>query len=104
MTVKNLAQTCSACPSQWEFVTDGYRNAYVRYRWGYLSVRVSEEAGGDAVRGIEILGRQIGDNFNGIIDWEEVLNLIKDIDVDVTLRSHRNNVSSHGTAEKGNDK
>ena len=91
MTVKNLVQTCGGCPSQWEFVTDGDRNVYVRYRWGYLSVRVSYEAGGDAVRGVEILGREIGDSLAGILDWEEVLELIKDIDVDATLRSILNN-------------
>lgn len=91
MKIESLIQTCSACPSQWEFVTDGGRNAYVRYRWGYLSVRISEEAGGDAVLGIEILGREMGDEYDGVIEWPKVEALISDIDVDVTLRSHRNN-------------
>ena len=89
MKVKNLKRTCSGYPSQWEFVTDGGRNAYVRYRWGYLSVRVSVEAGGEAVwLGIEILGRQLDpDGVDGVLDWSEVLKLIKPIHVENTLKS-----------------
>jgi hypothetical protein len=91
MKIADLTQTCSACPSQWEFTTDGDRNAYVRYRWGYLSVRISKEPGGDAVRGIEILGRQIGDEWDGVLDWSVVEKLIKPIHIKNTLRSMQNN-------------
>jgi len=90
--VKNLKRTCSGFPSQWEFVTDGDRNAYVRYRRGRLSVRVSAEVGGDAVLGIEILGRQLDpDGVDGVLDWGKVLKLIKPIHVENTLKSLRQN-------------
>ena len=90
MKIANLIQTCSACPSQWEFKTDGERNVYARYRWGCLSVRVSEKSDGDAVLGVEILRLQLGDDFNGVIDWGAVEKLIKDIHIENTLASIRN--------------
>ena len=100
MKIENLNQTCSACPSQWEFKTDGDRCCYVRYRWGYLSVCVSEPGGSvkDAVGGVEIFGRHLGDEFDGVLDWSVVLGFIEDIDVDNTLASLKNNVSKE---EKG---
>jgi len=91
MKIENLECTCGACPSQWEFKTDDNRMAYVRYRWGYLSVRISEPNEIDAVEGIEILGREIGDKMCSVIDWDTVEGLIKDIHIENTLASHKNN-------------
>jgi hypothetical protein len=84
MKVKNLIQTCGACPSQWEFDTDGNRRAYVRYRGGYLSVRISLP-GGDtmgAVTGYEVLGQNIGGSLDGVLEWEEVAKRIKHIQIE----------------------
>lgn len=52
---------------------------YVRYRWGYLSVRVGPPGGdaSSAVVGIEIYGEQIGDEFDGFIEWKRVRDRIK---------------------------
>lgn len=88
MKVIDLVQTCNGCHSQWEFKTDDDRMCYARYRWGYLSVRVSVDPGGsvnDAVRGIEIFGRQLGDKLDGFLCWESVLELIGDINVGSVL-------------------
>lgn len=85
MKIENLACTCEACPSQWNFTTDGDRNVYVRYRWGYLSVRVSLEPHGNAVSGPEVYGEQIGESLDGLLDWSEVESRIKDLDVDERL-------------------
>ena len=42
-TVETIEQTSDACPAQWEGkLTDG-RTFYIRYRWGYLTFRVSEK-------------------------------------------------------------
>lgn len=77
-TVISLVQTCGACPSQWDGVLDDGRAIYVRYRWGWLSVRVStkedaqEEFG--AVRGEEIFGEQLGDNWDGVLTTTELIN------------------------------
>ncbi len=85
MKIENLACTCGACPSQWEFLTDNDRNVYVRYRWGYLSVRVSLEAHGDAVCGPEIYGQQIGEGLDGCLEWGEVEGRIRELNVDEEL-------------------
>lgn len=85
MKVEHLRQTCSACPSQWEFRTDEGHMVYVRYRWGFLSVSVSLEPTDnvyDAVGGLVIYGEQLQDDgLDGVIAWSEVHELIKDIDV-----------------------
>lgn len=72
--IKELKQTCFACPSQWEFRTFENRPVYVRYRWGYLSVCIGEPNLDidSAVDGYEIIGEQLGDNFDGVLDWDVV--------------------------------
>lgn len=75
LRVTELTKTCEACPAQWEGRTNDGRTVYVRYRWGYLSVRVSEQPTDnvdDAVRGEEIFGRQLGDEYDGEILYHQV--------------------------------
>lgn len=74
-----LIQTCGACPSQWDGVTDDDRAVYIRYRWGYLSVRASEP--GDqgewaGVEGEEILGVQLGDEWDGVLLEDELTEVL----------------------------
>jgi hypothetical protein len=101
MKIENLIQTCSACPSQWNFITDENRCCYVRYRWGYLSVCISEPNGTleSAVNGVEIFGRQCGGGFGGIIDWSVVEGFIKDIDIINTLASMVNDKGPESEGE-----
>jgi len=80
MQVDHVIQTCGACPSQWEGKTDRGHNVYVRYRWGYLSVRVSIYPKGNAVFGVEVYGEKLGDDYDGSIDWGTVEEKIKDLD------------------------
>jgi len=40
LRVVRLSQTSPACPVQWEGRTSDDRPVYVRYRFGYLSVRL----------------------------------------------------------------
>ena len=74
--INDLKQTCSACPSQWEFTTFENRPVYVRYRWGYLRISIGESNGPieDAVIGVCIFGDQIGHGMDGTISWKEVEN------------------------------
>ena len=78
----------SACPAQWEGRTEGDRPVYVRYRWGYLSVRVGPPGGNlsSAVGGITVYGEQIGDELDGSIEWVEVRDRIKPIRLSQILR------------------
>ncbi len=57
-----------ACPTQFYGTThDGYK-IYCRYRGGYLSIKLSNEPGGDAIRnGRQILGVDLGPPLDGAI-------------------------------------
>lgn len=75
MKIKNVKCTCSACPSQWEIKLEDGRMIYVRYRWGNLSIRISEKATDDvydAVGGKEIFRESIGDEFDGTLSYYEM--------------------------------
>lgn len=61
--VVDVVQTCHAFPSQWDAQTTGGRSVYVRYRWGYLSVDVDGEF---------YWGDQVGDAFDGVMEWDRV--------------------------------
>ena len=82
MKVKTIEQTCYACPSQWEIKLEDGRMVYVRYRWGYLSARLSPNKTDDimdAVSGKEIFGKTIGDKLDGYISESRLRTLLKDI-------------------------
>lgn len=70
MEIKEMICTCGACPTQYEIkLTDG-RMVYVRYRWGYLSIRISENQTDniyDAVEGKEIFADQLGGEYDGVL-------------------------------------
>ncbi|GAH18625.1 unnamed protein product [marine sediment metagenome] len=63
MKKAKIRQTSKGCPSQWEGYTDKHEPVYIRYRWGYLSVGID---------GKEIIGKNIGDEFDGILSLEEL--------------------------------
>ena len=80
--IKDIKQTCYACPSQWEAKTINDIPIYIRYRWGYLSIRKAEGKSDnilDAVDGDEIYGKQIGDKYDGIISLQQVLQIAKNV-------------------------
>lgn len=81
MKVRELEQTCSACPSQWEFRTFENRPVYVRYRWGYLSIRIGSPDCDieDAVGGKEIFGDQLGEDLDGSIGWNKVGEIVESL-------------------------
>ncbi len=88
MKIKDPMAMTSACPAQWEGRTEDDRPVYVRYRWGYLSVRVGPPGGdlGTAVGGITVYGEQIGGELDGSIEWVEVRDRIKPIRLSQILR------------------
>lgn len=69
ITVKRIEQTCTACPSQWEGVTDDDRAIYIRYRWGWLSVDVAPTIE-EAVVGSEVFAAQVGDGLDGVMGFQ----------------------------------
>jgi hypothetical protein len=74
--VRRIVQTCFACPSQWEGHLDDGRMIYVRYRWGWLTVSVSDEPTTDvfdAVDGTEIHEAQMGHEYDGDLTTAEMM-------------------------------
>ena len=82
MKVNKIIETCGACPSQWEGSLDDGRAIYIRYRHGYLSIRLSEEPTDDimkAVGGKEAFGTGYGDGWDGCMDLATVSKLSGDL-------------------------
>ncbi len=79
MKVRELLDYGTVSPAQWEGRTDDDRPVYVRYRWGYLSVRVGPPGGdtSSAIGGVVVYGEQIGDELDGAIKWRQVRDRIK---------------------------
>jgi hypothetical protein len=63
IVVTSLTQTCPSHPAQWEGTTADGRVVYVRYRWGYLQVRVD---------GGEVFGAQLGGQWDGEMTYDEL--------------------------------
>lgn len=81
MKIIKLVRTCIACPSQWDAMLDDDRPVYIRYRWGYCSVRVGEKGatGWDAaVNGNEVLGFEWGGDWGGDMSNEQLIELLTD--------------------------
>jgi hypothetical protein len=70
----DLKQTCVMSPSQWKARTGDDRPVYIRYRHGYLSVRIGPQ-GGDtwsAIDAEEWFGEQLAGDDDPGIELEEV--------------------------------
>jgi len=70
MNIIKLIETCSACPTQYEGLTDNGKIVYIRYRWGCLTVGVGETLKEALVN--TILYKHIGDEFDGFISLENL--------------------------------
>jgi hypothetical protein len=82
LVVRKLTQTCFACPSQWEAILDDGRMAYFRYRWGNLSIRVSDkptEDVMDAAGGKEVFNMNLGGEWDGVLEEREMRAQTKNI-------------------------
>jgi hypothetical protein len=76
MKVNSVRRTCDGYPTQWDGELDDGRTIYVRYRWGILAVRVSEEAHPvdqyAAVHGREIIALKLGEEMGGTLEFSEL--------------------------------
>jgi hypothetical protein len=84
LKIKNILQTCSSCPSQWEAKLDDGRMAYFRYRHGYLAVSVSKEITNDIYDAIGdtadyVYEKEIGGEYDGDMETEEMMKLTSHI-------------------------
>lgn len=86
LKIKFLMRTSSACPSQWEGLTENFEPIYIRYRHGVLTMDIGKpyenkniddiilrDLGSDALeKGKKVYGEQIGDDYDGIMTDEEM--------------------------------
>jgi hypothetical protein len=79
--IVKAVSTCGACPSQWDAWTDDGKYVYIRYRWGHLSISYE-------VLGEPILEKNIGDEYGGVMSFEELVEHTKGvIEWDASLNS-----------------
>lgn len=71
--LRELWQTCSACPSQWEGITEDGRSIYVRYRWGTLTWGFGDTLDAAVDESIRSQGKQLGEEFDGELDTYTML-------------------------------
>jgi hypothetical protein len=67
MKVEILEQSCFACPTIYDVLLDG-KEAYVRYRWGIISLNTEKET---------IIEEKIGDEYDGVIEKDDIINWLK---------------------------
>ena len=79
MKITGLRQTCNACPSQWEALTIHNRSVYIRYRWGYLSIWVSNFPKQHGLEGKEVYRKQLGNELDGCLSWEEIAPIVANL-------------------------
>jgi len=82
MKVKNIKQTCVACPSQWEGNLIDGRMFYARYRWGALSIELSKEPTNDVYKamgkdGNLIYSEQLGGRYDGSMEQAELIKIME---------------------------
>ena len=68
--VKEITQTCFACPSQWEGKTIGGDEVYIRYRHGDLRVDINDNT---------VWGDGFGDPLDGFMTYDELKINLKDV-------------------------
>lgn len=62
-TIKQLTNTCSACPSQWSGITECGRSVSIHFRHNHLSVEVSD---------VEIFSDNLNKYEDGCMSDEEM--------------------------------
>ena len=69
MKVSRIAQTCPACPSQWEGKGENGEDIYIRYRWGVLELDIDGET---------VYFIQHGGEYSGVLGTDEMEKLLSD--------------------------
>ena len=80
--IRELKLTSYACPTQYEGYTIDNIPVYIRYRYGYLSIRLGDKDSdifNAVIHGREVFGHQVGDDLDGYIDIEEIKEYTKEI-------------------------
>lgn len=65
--ITEMTKTCTACPAQWEGKFMDGAELYVRYRYGFLSVRRN---------GTELFALRLGDALDGYLEYEQLKKIL----------------------------
>ena len=68
----NLIQTCFACPTQFSGETDDGREAYIRFRFGRLSITIDGES---------IFSESLSDGLDGVISYDKIKEATKHLNI-----------------------
>lgn len=74
VSIAELIPLCGGCPSDWEARDHLGREVYIRFRWGRLSVTVTEDD-----RFETILSLKHGHPMDGVMSIEEMVPLTKEV-------------------------
>lgn len=66
-----MEQSCGGCPTVFDLETDDGEQYYLRYRWGYIALKIP--AGIPLNGNPEVAGEQLDDEWAGIISQEEAI-------------------------------
>jgi hypothetical protein len=81
MKVSKITQTCWACPSQWEGNLDDGRMFYARYRWGGLTIRLSDNPTNSLSNLFEnneiVCSETLGDGYDGVLEQEMLVKIME---------------------------
>ena len=64
--LREIKNTCTACPSQWEGLTIKGQKFYARYRWGVLRIDINNKT---------VLHLDLGDCLDGSMDEDQLFML-----------------------------
>ena len=67
--ISKITQTCYACSSQWEGLTEEGDDIYIRYRYGCLRLDINNKT---------IVSIDYGHSLDGVIDLNSALDLLED--------------------------
>jgi hypothetical protein len=79
INVKHLVKISDDRPAQWEGVVGEKGSAYIRYRWGYLEVSVSETSGDPIKDRVRVFDRGVGGKYDGQMSTEEMKAILKEL-------------------------
>ncbi len=79
LNVRQLVMISDDRPTQWEGVVGEKGSAYIRYRWGFLEVYVSETSGDPVREGVRVFDRRVGGKYDGQMSTEEMKAIIKEL-------------------------
>jgi len=79
--ITKVIRTCWACPSQWELVDNEGYPYYIRFRYGFLSVRKGKKNKDilTAIEGKEVFSYNFGGVFSGYMEYEHLKEILKDV-------------------------